>query len=139
MNFNFLGSYTTGFVKLTVNPVSGEVSGSIDGAGTWSSGDYTCEDGSIKRSNSKRSFSGGLVGQVDTQTGAIITLMGQNITGQLSTWGGCQEPHTVYPIPILQLSGTIDLQNHTGSGIIQAVPGQNNSPDTGEGDWHAGE
>jgi len=135
INFTFIGSYTTGFIKLTVNPVSGQVSGTMDGHGTWS-GQDTCEDGTVMNWTSVRSFSGSLVGTVDTKTGALSDLKSTGMTGRLTTSASCSSPaQTVDIVPVLNLIGTIDLNAHTAKGQIECI----GEYDTCEGDWHAGE
>lgn len=138
INFTFIGTYTTGFIKLSVDPATGMVTGSMSGAGTWS-GEEKCENGDIKSFTSVRSFNGGIVGQVDTATGALINLRGNStetgMTGKITITGGCT-PKVEQPVDTkLSLSGTVDLVNHTAKGTITSV----GEYDTGEGDWHAGE
>jgi hypothetical protein len=129
------GYYTTGFINLTVDALSGQVSGSINGSGAYS-GDETCQDGAIKNYTTRRVFSGSLVGAMDTKTGALkLTHAPGTMSGTVSTSGGCSDPMTMGLAPGLALDGTIDLKNHTAQGRIFSTLDY----DPGEGDWHAGE
>ncbi len=128
------GYYTSGFINLTVDTISGQVSGSIDGSGS-SEGDETCPDGNPAHWISTRQFSGSLVGTVDLNTGLLSFPPGQRMAGTVSTSGGCSEPMTMDLPAVLDLDGAVDLTNRTARGRIVSTL----EYDFGEGDWQAGE
>jgi hypothetical protein len=126
--------YTSGFINLTVDTLSGQVSGSIDGSGTYD-GDETCPDGNTAPWTTFRQFSGNFVGTVDLNTGVLNFPREQRMTGTISISGGCSEPMTMDLPAVLNLDGTVDLTNHTANGRMASTLDY----DAGEGDWSAGE
>jgi hypothetical protein len=128
------GYYTSGFISLTVDAASGQVSGSIDGSGSYE-GDETCSDGNPAHWITVRQFSGSLVGTVDLNTGVLSFPQGQRMAGVVSTSGGCSDPMTMDLPAVLDLDGAVDLTNRTARGRIVSTLDY----DSGEGDWQAGE
>ena len=126
--------YTSGFINLTVDTLSGQVSGSIDGSGTYD-GDETCPDGNTAPWTTFRQFSGNLVGTIDLNTGVLSFPQGQRMAGVVSTSGGCSDPMTMDLPAVLDLDGAVDLTNRTARGRIVSTLDY----DAGEGDWQAGE
>lgn len=127
--------YTTGFIQLVVNPLSGAVSGSINGEGTYA-GDDKCQDGSVKPYSTTRQFAGDLIGTADLNSGALqLGQVDGTMGGTVSLSGGCSDPMTMGLPPTLTLDGTLDSKNHTAKGRIFSTLDY----DPGEGDWHAGE
>jgi hypothetical protein len=124
---------TSGFINLTVDTLSGQVSGSIDGSGSYE-GDETCSDGNPAHWITVRQFSGSLVGTVDLNTGVLSFPQEQRMEGTISTSGGC-DPMTMNLPAVLDLDGTVDLANRTAQGRIVSTLDY----DSGEGDWSAGE
>jgi hypothetical protein len=126
--------YTSGFINLTVDTLSGQVSGSIDGSGTYG-GDETCPDGNTAPWTAFRQFSGNLVGTIDLNTGVLSFPQGQRMAGVVSTSGGCSDPMTMDLPAVLDLDGAVDLTNRTARGRIVSTLDY----DAGEGDWQTGE
>lgn len=129
------GYYTGGFIKLNVDPVSGQVSGTMNGEGAFTS-EEKCEDGSAKKSTTVRTFGGTISGTVDPKTGALNMNSSQaGLKGTVSTSGGCSGSDAMGLAAALRLDGTIDLKTRTGKGRIFST----HDYDPGHGDWHAGE
>ena len=139
IGFTFIGSYSTGFIELTVHPENGLVEGTLNGEGT-KSGETKCADESVQTWMSRRSFSGQIVGQIDMSSGTLLNVRGNptetGMSGRLTLTASCDTPAQDLEVnPSFELNGSIDLTNHTGKGTIRAV----GEFDKGEGDWQVGE
>ncbi len=139
IGFTFIGSYSTGFIELTVHPENGQVEGTLNGEGT-KSGETKCQDESVQTWMSRRSFNGRIVGQIDMSSGTLLNVRGNptetGMSGRLTLTASCDTPAQDLEVnPSFELNGSIDLTNHTGKGTIRAV----GEFDTGEGDWQVGE
>ncbi|MBI4672563.1 MAG: hypothetical protein HY741_12970 [Chloroflexi bacterium] len=125
------GYYTSGSIKVTVDPTAGTASAFMNGAGTYSGENNRCPP-NARNYTARRTFEGTLKGTVNPQSGELV-LTGQ-LPGQVSMTGSCSDDTLGLPAD-LSLSGTVDLKNHTAKGKVLST----GSFDAGEGDWHAGE